>query len=288
MPDAMNTLAAQARTAPAMLPTRYRVTRALRENADVVTLEMTPVDGGEVPAFAPGQFNMLYAFGTGEIPISMSGDPADRSRYVHSIRRVGMVSGALTRLDAGDMLGLRGPFGSAWPVERARGGDVLVAAGGIGLLPLRPVLYRLVAERAQYGRVMLLYGGRRPDELVFTEELEHWRREHGIEVLVTVDFADDRWHGPVGTVLPLLSRLRLHPERLTAFVCGPEIMMTRTIVELANRGLAHERMYLSLERNMKCAIGLCGHCQLGSHFVCREGAVFDYAQAAALLTVPEL
>ena len=288
MPDAMSAIAAQARAAPAMLPARYRVTRTRRENADVVTLEMRPADGGEVPAFAPGQFNMLYAFGTGEIPISMSGDPANRRGYVHSIRRVGMVSGALTRLATGDMLGLRGPFGSAWPVARAQGGDVLVAAGGIGLLPLRPMLYRLAAERERYGRVMLVYGGRRPDELVFTDELEHWRREHRIEVLVTVDFADDRWHGPVGTVLPLLSRLRLHPERLTAFVCGPEIMMTRTIVELANRGLAHERMYLSLERNMKCAIGLCGHCQLGSHFVCREGAVFDYAQAAALLQVPEL
>jgi NAD(P)H-flavin reductase len=288
MPEPAASFATQAQRTPAMLPERYRVTRAIAENTDVVTLEIAPVDGGEVATFEPGQFNMLYAFGVGEIPISMSGDPADRGGYVHSIRRVGTVSGALSRLQAGDMLGVRGPFGSAWPVTAARGGDVLIVAGGIGLLPLRPLLCRLAAERERYGRVMLIYGGRRPSELVFTQALDRWRRESGIEVLVTVDFADEHWHGAVGTVLPLLSRLRLHPDRLTAFVCGPEIMMTRTIVELGNRGLAPERMYLSLERNMKCAIGLCGHCQLGSHFVCREGAVFDYARAEALLRVPEL
>lgn len=273
---------------PDLLPDVYRVGTVVRETADVVSLGLVPANGGEVPPWLPGQFNMVYAFGRGEIPVSMSGDPADRSRLTHSIRAVGAVSTALTRLEPGMSLGIRGPYGSAWPGDPGRGGDLLLVAGGIGLLPLRPVIYSVLADRRRYGRVMLAYGGRRPADLVFRREVEQWSRGGSVEVAVTVDLADEHWEGHVGTVLPLLDQLRPDPARLTAFVCGPEVMMTRTLAELGRRGVPSTRLFLSVERNMKCAIGLCGHCQLGADFVCRDGAVFSHAHAAARLAVPEL
>jgi NAD(P)H-flavin reductase len=268
-----------------MLPRAARVLGSRREGADVWTLDIA-ADGA--PPFLPGQFNMLTAFGVGEAAISMSGDPAEPGCLVHTIRAVGAVSSALTRLDAGDLLGLRGPFGTGWPMADAEGRDVVVIAGGLGLAPLRPALYRLFAERARYGRVTLLFGARSPADILFRGEIEEWRKrlEAGIEM--TVDRSDSGWRGHVGVVTTLIRRADFDPSRTVAMVCGPEVMMRFAIAALQEAGVPDEAVYLSMERNMKCAIGFCGHCQFGTVFVCRDGPVFRYDRIRSLLRVKEL
>lgn len=266
-------------------PEACRVLRRLRETADTWTLELEPPRQGF--AFAPGQFTMLYAFGAGEVPISISGDPARPERLVHTVRAVGPTTRAICAARRGDSLVVRGPFGSTWPVEVAEGGDLVVVAGGIGLAPLRPVLYAALARREAFTRIVLLYGARMPDQLLYTAELERWRKQ-GIEIFATVDQADEQWRGAVGVVTTLIPRARLDPERTVAFVCGPELMMRFTASSLLQAGIAPGRLHVSLERNMKCALGHCGRCQFGPHYICGDGAVFDYPAVQHLLTVPEL
>jgi NAD(P)H-flavin reductase len=270
-----------------MVPRPYRVGRVRREARDIATLELLPVAGAP-PGFAPGQFNMLYAFGAGEVPISMSGDPADQGRLVHTVRSVGAASAAIARLKHGDMLGVRGPFGTAWPVEIAVGSDVVIVTGGLGLAPLRPAIYRLLAERARYGRIVLLYGARSPADILYRHEIERWRRRLDIEIEVTVDHATGDWHGNVGVVPALVSRAGFDPRNSVAMVCGPEVMMRFAIAALRDAGIAPEHIYLSMERNMKCAIGLCGHCQFGPDFVCRDGPVMRFDRIASIFTVREI
>jgi NAD(P)H-flavin reductase len=265
-----------------MIPVPYLVEATRRESADVFTLRLA----GGFP-FAPGQFNMLYAFGAGEVAISMSGDPAEEGGLVHTIRRVGTVTEALGRLRKGDAIGVRGPFGRGWPVESARGRDVLVVAGGLGLAPLRPLVYHLIAHRGEFERVTLAVGARGPDELLFQSELVRWARA-GLDVRVTVDRAGPSWKGNVGVVTALLPTVELDPARAVAFVCGPEVMMRFVARDLAGRGLTDERIWVSMERNMKCAIGLCGHCMLGPAFVCKDGPVFGWERMRPLLATREL
>jgi NAD(P)H-flavin reductase len=271
-----------------MLPRAYRVQRVRREIADTFTLELEPSDGGDIPLFIPGQFNMLYVFGVGEIPISISGDPAWRTRLVHTTRAVGAVSKAMARLSAGDTLGVRGPFGSHWPVREAEGKDLVIVAGGIGLAPLRPAMYQAMAHRAQFGKVALLYGARTPTEMLYRSQLEQWRSHFDLEVLVTVDRATASWRGSVGVVTRLLPRAQFDPQNTVALVCGPEIMMRFAVAELVKRGVDHDNIFISMERNMKCAIGLCGHCQYGPYFVCKDGPVFPYRAVEGLWTTPEV
>jgi len=266
----------------AIVPAVVGVRSRRRETRDTWTLT---VDTGDF-AFAPGQFNMLYAFGIGEIPVSVSGDPGERGPLVHTIRAVGDVSRALTRLKRGDALGLRGPFGSAWPVAESRGRDIVVAAGGLGLAPLRPAIYHLLAERNAYGRIAVLYGSRSPDDILYRRELESWRRR--LDVEVTVDHATNSWHGNVGVVTKLIGRAGFDPDRTVAFVCGPEIMMRFTANALESAGVAPQRIYVSMERNMKCAVGQCGHCQFGPTLVCRDGPVMRYDRVNRLMLIREL
>jgi NAD(P)H-flavin reductase len=220
---------------------------------------------------------MLYVFGVGEIPISISGDPEQPDRLIHTVRAVGPVSRALCALRRGAPVGVRGPYGAGWPVDAAVGQDVVIAAGGLGLAPLRPVLYHLLNHRVQYGAVVLLYGARSQGDLLFRAELERWRSHLDLDVAVTVDSATGGWRGHVGAVTTLIPRAACDPAHTVAMVCGPEIMMRFTVQELQKRGIADDRIYLSLERNMKCGIGLCGHCQLGPTFVCKDGPVFRYS-----------
>ena len=269
-----------------MVPQTARVARVRRELADVWTLDIDPGAAGFT--FVPGQFNMLYAFGIGEAAISISGDPAKPERLIHTIRAVGKVSAALTRLKAGDAIGLRGPYGSGWPGEAPAGTDVVIIAGGLGLAPLRPSLYRLLAERDRYGRIVLLCGARSPTDILFRKELEHWRTRLDIDVEVTVDRADADWHGNVGVVTTLVGRAAFDPAKTVAMVCGPEIMMRFAAQELQNAGVPAQAIYLSMERNMKCAIGHCGHCQFSSDFVCKDGPVATYARLGRLLSVREI
>jgi len=269
------------------LPRLARVRRRRRDGPRVWTLDIE-ADKAASSDFLPGQFNMLGLPGVGEVPISLSGDPAEPGRLVHTIRAVGPVSAALTRLDAGEAIWLRGPFGAGWPMAGAPGRDVIVLAGGLGLAPLRPALYRLLAERHRYGRVLLFYGARSPEEILFRRELESWRRRLDIDIEVTVDHAGPGWRGHVGVVTTLIPRMAFDPANAIALVCGPEVMMRFGAVALADAGLSQQSIHLSLERNMKCAIGFCGHCQLGPHLLCRDGPVLRYDRLRGLLAVKEV
>jgi NAD(P)H-flavin reductase len=251
-----------------------------------ITLD-APIQAPGLGVFRPGQFNMLYAFGVGEVPISTSGDPAEPGVIVHTIRSVGTVTRKLATLRAGDYLGLRGPFGSSWPVEEARGRDIVFVTGGIGLAPLRPAIYHVLRHRQEYGQVAILYGARTPADRLYAEELETWSRRGDIQVLTTVDRADRTWTGNVGLVTALFSAACFNPPQVCGLVCGPEVMMRFVQQEFARRGVREDQVYLSLERNMQCAIGFCGHCQFGPNFVCMDGPVFRYDRIQPFFQVRE-
>jgi len=270
-----------------MRPEPMRVLRVTRETADTVTLELDARARGGFP-FEPGQFNMLYAFGAGESAISIAGDVDRVKSLVHTVRAVGAVTEPLTRVKNGDFIGVRGPFGRGWPVAEARGKDLLLVAGGIGLAPLRSAIYEIVARRDDFGRVVLLYGARSPADVLFARELERWRHRSRIESLVTVDHASRSWTGNVGVVTSLIPRLAIDPERTLALICGPELMLRFAASALRATGVGEERIFASLERSMKCAVGLCGRCQLGPSFVCKDGPVFSYDRVRRLLEIREV
>lgn len=264
---------------PDLLPIKMR----RKELADTFTIELDPGKNGF--HFQPGQFNMLYVFGVGEVPISISGDPTNPGKLVHTIRNVGAVTDALSKLKKGDQVGVRGPFGSAWPVVEADGHDVVIIAGGIGLAPLRPAIDHVLANREHFGRFVVLYGARSPQDVLYMKQLQQWRGRLDTYVDVTVDHADRSWAGNVGVVTRLIGRADFDPHHTKVMICGPEIMMRFTIKELANMGMSKDDIFVSMERNMKCAIGHCGHCQFGGHFICKDGPVFAYSQIEDLLQV---
>jgi NAD(P)H-flavin reductase len=263
-------------TANPMLAEPYAVRRMQQETYDTFTFELEPKNKTRAFSFAPGQFNMLYVFGVGEVPISISGDPAKSETLVHTTRAVGTVTNAMWKLRNGDLLGVRGPFGAGWPVEEAKGKDVVIVTGGLGLPPLRPSLYQLLSRRKEYGKLVLLYGARTPKDIVYGQEIEQWRKRSDLAVDLTVDRATGQWRGNVGVVTTLIPKATFDPANTIAMVCGPEIMMRFTIAELQRRGMPDENIYLSMERNMKCGFGFCGHCQFGPFFVCKDGPVFRY------------
>ncbi|MFT4584699.1 MAG: NAD(P)H-flavin reductase [Gammaproteobacteria bacterium] len=274
-----------------MTPKFVTVNRRIRETADVMTFEIPSQDivaTSGVSNFEPGQFNMLYAFGVGEVPISISGDPAVTDRIAHTIRAVGPVSKALLDAKRGTSIGVRGPFGSSWPVAAAAGSDVLVIAGGIGLAPLRPAVYKLLGARERYGRIAVLYGARAPADLLFCRDLDRWRRLPDLQVRVTVDHATQDWIGDIGFVTKLLPKIRFDPVDTVAMICGPEVMIRFTASALEDMGVTHDRIYVSMERNMKCAVGWCGHCQFGAHFVCKDGPIFRLDRIKELFGLREI
>lgn len=271
-----------------MCPVRYRVVRRYAETADSATLLLEPV-AERVPPGQPGQFSMLYAWGVGEVPISISGGlAAENGALVHTIRAVGAVSGALCAAEPGTVLGVRGPFGAGWDLSSAVGRDLVIVAGGVGLAPLRPVVLAALADRGAYGRIRLIAGARRPGEFLFSAELNRWAARTDIDVELTIDAPAVGWSGSIGFVTEPLSRVPLDPGRTTAFLCGPEPMMRFCANTLLTRGMAATDIRLSLERDMRCGVGLCGHCQLGPMLVCRDGPVVNYHVAAPLLAVREL
>lgn len=272
-----------------MLPRPCRVEGVLRETQDTFTFSLESGDGSEQSQFAPGQFSMLYVFGVGELPVSISGDPDQPHRLVYTVRSVGQATQALVSRRPGDAVGVRGPFGTAWPLTEARGKDVLIVAGGIGLAPLRPAIYRILQRRDEYGRLILLYGARSPRDLLYRKELRTWSRSPDSQVLTTVDYGGLNWRGRVGVVTTLFRYVRLRPDRTVVLICGPEIMMRFVITELTeHRGVAASDIYLSMERNMKCAVGFCGHCQYGPHFICKDGPIFSHDRLRSLLDRHEL
>jgi len=269
-----------------MMPIPYRVVSRAPETADTWTLLLEPLGRHVVPT--PGQFNMLYAFGVGEVPISTSAAPDPGGALVHTIRAVGAVSGALVRTEPGTVIGVRGPYGTTWPLDEARDHDLVIVAGGIGLAPLRPAIYHALAHRDEFASVCVLVGARTPADLLFLRELEDWRGRFDVDLDITVDNAGEDWRGRVGVVTQLVPWAPFDPATAVAFVCGPEVMMTFTARALLARGMAKEQIFISMERNMQCGLGHCGHCQLGPVLICRDGPVFRYDEMERLMEVHEL
>jgi len=280
-------------TQPEGPPTRIAVIRRIvPETAESWTVWCTFREGeGEGYAFEPGQFNMLYVFGVGEVAISISSDPAHPQRLGHTIRAVGRVTRAMQRLKAGDEIGIRGPFGRPWPLGAAEGGDLLVIGGGVGVCPVRPAMEYALRHRRDYRRLILLMGARTPELLPYREQLEDWEAAMealGVELHLTVDEATFGWEHHVGVVTTLFPQARIDPSRTTAMICGPEVMMRFAGRGLLERGVDPSRIWISMERHMQCGVRLCGHCQLGPLFVCSDGPVFRWDVVAPLMEVREL
>lgn len=273
-----------------MLPVAHRVTRVTDEMVDVRTLELEPIDSAQVGGL-PGQFAMLYAFGVGEVPISFSRTNVT-GKAVHTVRAVGAVSRALVDSEVGATVGVRGPFGTSWPLEEAKGRDVVIVAGGVGIAPLRPALDYLLDHRADYGEVALLCGARSPQTVLFAAEFDRLRQRDDIEVMLTVDAltrdGTQPWGGEVGVVTELIDCISFSLDEAVAMICGPEVVFRFSVRELIERGVRAKDISVSMERNMKCAIGHCGRCQYGPYFVCKDGAVYSYDQVARLFDVREI
>lgn len=270
-----------------MHPIPYRILSVREEISGCYTLVLES-EAGQGSSFEPGQFYMLYIFGHGEVPISVSGDPSESGTLTFTIMNVGSVTKALCSLNAGDAIGLRGPFGNPWPLEKVKGKDVMVIAGGVGLAPLRPIIYHLISNVSEYGEITLLYGTRSSDTILFEEELASWDDRDDMYALVTLDSARPDWQGNVGVVTELIEQASLNPKNTIAITCGPEIMMRFTANALLDKGLAPSDIYVSMERNMKCALGHCGRCQYGPHFICKDGPVFSFDQVEHLFKVREV
>ncbi len=272
----------------AMVPVPYEVVKVQQDTVDTSTLELKPAKGAKPMKFKPGQFNMIYVFGKGEVPISICGDPSSSGNLIHTVRGVGVVSKAIINSKIGAQLGVRGPFGSAWPVEEAEGKDVLVLAGGIGLPPLRPALYHILANRKKYRKFILLYGARTPQDIMYPKELEKWAKSGQMDVQVTVDRGNETWKGNVGVVTTLVPKVSFEPKKTIAMLVGPEIMMRFSLMALQEAGIPKSNVYYSMERNMHCGIGLCGHCQFGPMFICKDGPVFRADQAEFIFSKREV
>jgi len=269
-----------------MRPRPFQVARVRRDTRDTVTMDLRALDGTPL-AYRPGQFTMLMAFGVGEVPISISGDSGDPDLLTHTVRDVGGVSRALAAVKPEDVLGVRGPYGVGWEAPDGAGGDVVIVAGGIGLAPLRPAVLEILAQRRRYRRVNVLIGARTPSDLLFGPELPGWRSSD-VHVAVTVDRAASGWRGPVGLVTGLIAGAGFDPVNTLALVCGPEVMMRHVADALLVRDVPAERIRLSLERNMRCGVGLCGHCQFREHLICVDGPVMPADQVLDLMRMREL
>jgi NAD(P)H-flavin reductase len=273
---------------PLLAPSVHRVLEVIDEIPDVVTLRVAPVDG--VPAaFRPGQVDMVGAFGVGEAAISISSAMEQTTFHDYTIRRVGAITSALTALGAGDPLWVRGPFGRPWDLA-LDGNDVVVAAGGIGIAPLRSAVLELVRYRERYGQVVVVVGARDAAHLLFAREYDGWR-EHGLTVVDTIDRPEDGWDRRVGFVADVVAEVvaeqGLDPRRTAALLCGPDIMMRLTADRLIVSGVAADAVQLTVERNMQCGNGLCGHCQMGGVIACRDGPIVRYPAVADALRIPE-
>lgn len=270
------------------IPFPFVVMSRRRETRDTVTLRLRPLRNVRLLAH-PGQFMMLSVIGVGEVPISVSGLPRRPGELEHTIRAVGSVTRHLVALRPGDYIGVRGPFGTSWPLQLAHGQDVLLIAGGLGFAPLRSALLSILRERWRYRQVIALYGARSPTDLLYRRDLSRWQQRPDLILRMTVDHPDQYWRGQVGVVPNLIRQVAafFEPANTIAMICGPEIMMRFTIRELQKHGVPDEHIFLSLERNMQCAIGLCGHCQLGPFFLCKDGPVLPYSRLAPFSEIRE-
>lgn len=270
-----------------MRPRPFRIQDRFAETPDTITFVLENLEDPVTP-FRPGQFMMIYVFGVGEVPISIAGNPKMPHNLVHTVRAVGAVTDAICALGPGDVVGARGPYGRGWPVDEATDRHLVIVAGGVGLAPLRPAVLEGLTRRGEYQSLTLLYGARTPTDLLYKQDLLGWKASPDIDLEVTVDQAPTDWWGDVGMVTSLIGRASFQPSTTDALVCGPEVMMRAVARELRDRGVAVDRISISLERNMKCALGFCGRCQFGSDFLCKSGPVVSYGQFAGRLSVNEL
>lgn len=266
-------------------PHAATVVSRIQESPTIFTLQLRLNDPEAQAAyrFAPGQFNMLYLFGVGEVAISIMSDPAERNTIGHTIRAVGRVTHGLAKLQPGDQVGLRGPFGRGWPLQEVGGRDVVLVLGGLGCAPVVSVIHYILKRRERFGKLVIIQGVKHTEDLIWREQYESWSRLPNTQVLVAADEGTTVWPWHVGRVTDLFSLARFNPERAAAMMCGPEGMMRAAAVSLLKRGMPESRLFLSMERNMQCAVGRCGHCQLGGSFVCRDGPVYSWNQVKDLL-----
>lgn len=270
-----------------MVPRTFRIERRVSEVDGCFTLTLKATDGRPL-AFKPGQFNMLYVFGVGEVAISVSGDCRDLNTLTHTIREVGTVTRAMARLGVGEVIGVRGPFGNPWPIETAYGNDLLFVTGTVGLAPLRPLIYEVLNRREHFGKVIICYGSRGTHDILYEKQLHQWRGRFDLQVHVTVHSAPSGYRGRVGSVANLVKIARFDPDHTTAYVCRSETMTRPAVQALHDRGVTSDRIYVTLERNMKCGVGFCGHCQMGPSFMCKDGPVYRYDTIEDIFTVREL
>ena len=256
-----------------LTPTPAEILKIIPETPDTRTFYFKPKTKLEDPK--PGQFTEIYIPGVGEAPVSVSGTESD-DVIIQTVRSIGTLTEYLFKLGRGDLIGIRGPYGKGWPIEKLKDKDVLIVGGGMGLAPLRPVIKEVERNRRDYGRLSILYGARNPSLLLYRYEFDEYRKIPNSELLLTVDRADETWTGNVGVVTQLIPKASVDPRNAVALVCGPEIMMRFTVKALERQGFKGNQIYLSLERRMKCGVGLCGHCQVGPYFVCRNGPIFPY------------
>lgn len=269
-----------------LLPQEAKIEKIKWETYDTFTFRVSFADP-ELKAsyrYSPGQFNMVSLFGLGEAPISISSESYRTGSFDHTIRAVGSVTKFFSRMKEGQEIGIRGPYGSAWPVEEAKGKNVLVVAGGIGLAPLRPFLMQVFHDRSAYRHFQILYGARTPGDMLYTDEFPEWHKQPDTTFLLSVDAVPEgeKWEHQVGVVTTLFDRLDVPTLNTVVLTCGPEIMMKFVVLGLLKRGFAQKQIYLSLERRMKCGVALCGHCQLGHRYVCKDGPVFSYDQVQGI------
>ncbi|MCU7875866.1 MAG: FAD/NAD(P)-binding protein [Candidatus Thiodiazotropha sp. (ex Lucinoma borealis)] len=267
------------------LPRVAVIDQRTQESSNIFTLRMQfeDSDAQETFSFSPGQFNMVTLFGVGEIAISIVNDPLDSHFFDHTIRIVGRVSEGLSKLKPGDHVGIRGPFGRGWPLQEAQGRDVLLVTGGLGCAPLVSVIRYLMNRRDQFGHINILQGVKHANDLIWREQYEKWTQEKDVKVLLAADVATQGWQGQQGMVTELIDQLSLRIGRIIALLCGPELMMMAAIANLRSLGLPDNRIWFSMERNMQCGMGQCGHCQIGPKLVCRDGPVFCYSELADFL-----
>ncbi len=257
-------------------PARVRDVKPITALEKLFTLELP---NGLSLGHQPGQFVEVTVLGIGEAPISITSSPSrSDGTFELCVRQAGDVTGALHRMQPGQTIGVRGPFGHGFPIERFRGKDLLFAPGGLGLAPLRSLINQVLDERGKYGRVIILYGAKHPSELLFTNELEEWAKRGDVELRVTVDRADENWKGHVGVITTLFPEVQVYARNTVAVVCGPPVMYRFVLMELLGKGVPEGNIYLSLERRMKCGVGKCGHCQINHVYTCQSGPVFSYSE----------
>lgn len=268
------------------MPHAAEIVARKQESPGIFSLNLRIADDTVAAAFhyVPGQFNMLYLYGIGEVPISIVNEAQHGTELVHTVRALGRVTRGLAQLQVGDCIGLRGPYGRGWPIEAARGKDVLVITGGLGCAPVVAVIHHMLRYRNQYGHLTIIQGVRHSDDLIWREHYDSWAAKTDTTVLLVADKAGPGWPGHVGLVTEFLD-MNFNPRRTMAMLCGPELMMRASAEQLTARGLPEEALYLSMERNMQCAVAQCGHCQFGSRFICRDGPVFAYPDVKGLLGV---